>query len=163
LAVMDFDGQKTFSNARVLYTPPKPASGPQPAVTFSSFFPNSAGVVFDLELDRPSGAWGYTWNGNTSELWWADLATGSAHRLGQRPAQIRVAGRGSSHRQETLGRRDRPQRCPGHRPEPSRVLPARAGASCVQLARLLELRGLQDGRQAVRVGCPVLRGVLRVG
>ena len=82
LAVIDFDGQKTFSNPRVLHTPPSRASG-QPSVTFSSFLPNSAGVVFDLELANMSGSWAFTWRRNTSELWWVDLASGTAHRLDQ--------------------------------------------------------------------------------
>jgi hypothetical protein len=80
LAVLDFDGSKTFANPRVLYTPPRGASG-QPSVTFSSFLPTSSGVIFDLELSRPSGAWGFTWQRNTSELWWVDVASGQAHRL----------------------------------------------------------------------------------
>jgi hypothetical protein len=57
----------------------KPAAGT--SVTYSSFFPNAAGVVFEVELSNPSNAWGYTWNKNTGELWWADVATGTAHRL----------------------------------------------------------------------------------
>jgi hypothetical protein len=52
-------------------------------VTYSSFFPNSAGIVFELELSNPSNAWGYTWSGNTGELWWVDVASGMAHRLDQ--------------------------------------------------------------------------------
>ncbi len=80
LAVLDFDGKTSFSNPRIVYTPPAGPSG-QASVTFSSFLPNSAGVVFDLELSRPSGDWGYTWRHNTSELWWVDLATHAAHRL----------------------------------------------------------------------------------
>jgi hypothetical protein len=80
LAVLDFDGSKTFANPRVLYTPPRGTSG-QPSVTFSSFLPTSSGVIFDLELSRPSGEWGFTRQQNTSELWWVDVASGQAHRL----------------------------------------------------------------------------------
>jgi hypothetical protein len=76
LAVLDFDGTSAFSNPRVLYTPPAGTS-----VVYSSFFPNSAGVVFEVELSNPSGSWGYTWHGNTSELWWVDVTTAKAHRL----------------------------------------------------------------------------------
>jgi hypothetical protein len=76
LAILDFDGTSAFSNPRLLYTPP---SGT--AVIYSSFFPNAAGIVFEVELSRPSGSWGYTWQGNTSELWWVDVATSKAHRL----------------------------------------------------------------------------------
>jgi hypothetical protein len=75
LAMLDFNGTSTFSNPRVLYTPP---SGT--AVTYSSFFPNAAGIVFEVELSGSSG-WGYTWSGNTGELWWLDVASGQAHRL----------------------------------------------------------------------------------
>jgi hypothetical protein len=82
LAMMDFDGASAFSNPRVLYTPPNSNNG-TPAVVYSSFLPNSAGVVFEVELSCPSGSWGYTWNGNTSELWWVDTASGMAHRLDQ--------------------------------------------------------------------------------
>ncbi|MGO9834136.1 MAG: hypothetical protein ACLP1X_07980 [Polyangiaceae bacterium] len=82
LGILDFDGTATFSNPRILYTPAN-STGGEPAVTYSSFFPNSAGVVFELELANPANAWGYTWNGNTGELWWVDVASGMAHRLDQ--------------------------------------------------------------------------------
>ncbi len=75
LALLDFDGTSVFSNPRFLY---KPTTG---NVTFSSFLPNSAGVVFETELSH--NEWGYTRNGNTGELWWADIATGTGHRLDQ--------------------------------------------------------------------------------
>jgi hypothetical protein len=65
-----------FSNPRVLYTPTGGTS-----VTYSSFLPNSAGVVFELELSNPSGQWAFTWNQNTGELWWVDVASGMGHRL----------------------------------------------------------------------------------
>ena len=81
LAMLDFDGTSAFSNPRVLYTPPAGTS-----VTYSSFFPNAAGIVFEVELSNPTGTWGYTWSnnaaiGNTGELWWIDVATGTPHRL----------------------------------------------------------------------------------
>jgi hypothetical protein len=82
LAILDFDGKTAFSNPRVVYTPPVRATG-QPSVTFSSFLPNGTGIVFDLELTNPSGTWGFTWQQNTSELWWVDVTTGTAHRLDQ--------------------------------------------------------------------------------
>ncbi len=81
LGILDFDGNATFSNPRVLFTPAN-STGGQPAVTYSSFFPNSAGIVFEVELHEANG-WGYTWMGNTGELWWADVASGMAHRLDQ--------------------------------------------------------------------------------
>jgi hypothetical protein len=80
LAALDFDGVSAFSNPRVLFSPPA-GSGPNVAVTFSSFLPDSSGVVFALQLSNPSGYWGYTWGQNTNELWWVDLATTQAHRL----------------------------------------------------------------------------------
>jgi hypothetical protein len=76
LGILDFDGTSTFSNPRVLYKPS--ASTP---VTFSSFFPNSAGIVFEEELSNPANQFGFTWNGNTGELWWVDVTSGTAHRL----------------------------------------------------------------------------------
>ncbi len=78
LAILDFDGTSAFSNPRVLYTPPGGTS-----VTYSSFLPNSAGVVFENELSNASGQWAFTWNNNTGELWWIDVATKMAHRLDQ--------------------------------------------------------------------------------
>jgi hypothetical protein len=79
LAILDFKmADKSFSNLRVLYTP---QSG-QP-VTFSSFLPNGAGIVFQIELSNPSGTWGGTWKGDTAELWWYDLKSNQAHRLDQ--------------------------------------------------------------------------------
>jgi hypothetical protein len=78
LAELDFDGTQTFSNPRVLYTP----TNGDPVV-FSSFLPNSAGVVFEVELSDPSGSYGFTRYGDTSELWWVDVASGTAHRLDQ--------------------------------------------------------------------------------
>jgi hypothetical protein len=82
LAVFDFDGVSTFTNPRVVYTPINSING-NPAVTYSSFLPDSSGVVFEVELSNPANSWGYTWNGNTSELWWVDLASGASHRLDQ--------------------------------------------------------------------------------
>jgi hypothetical protein len=79
LALLDFDGKTTFSNPRVVYTP---ASGD--AVTYSSFFPNSAAVVFGVRLPNALGnteQYAYTWDGATSELWWLDIATGMTNRL----------------------------------------------------------------------------------
>jgi hypothetical protein len=83
--VLDFDGASTFSNPKVVFTPPASASAdsaaPDVAVTFSAFLPDSSAVVFALQLSNKSHFWGYTWGENTSELWWVDLATRQAHRL----------------------------------------------------------------------------------
>jgi hypothetical protein len=78
LGILDFNGTNAFSNPRVLTTP----ANNDPAV-YSSFLPNSAGVVYEVERSNPAGQYGYTWNGNTSELWWVDVATGIANRLDQ--------------------------------------------------------------------------------
>jgi hypothetical protein len=77
LAMLDFDGTSTFTNPRVIFSP-----GSATPVTYSSFLPNSAGVVFEVELHN-AGSWGYTWQGNTGELWWVDTASATAHRLDQ--------------------------------------------------------------------------------
>jgi hypothetical protein len=76
LAMFDFNGSNAFSNPRVLYTDP----GGNP-VAYSSFFPNSAGIVFEVELSNPINQFGFTRQGITAELWWVDVASGSAHRL----------------------------------------------------------------------------------
>ncbi len=94
LGVIDFDGAKTFSNPRVVYTPAGSSAGSDPAAIYSSFLPSSSAVVFEQELTSGQddySDWGYTWAGSdpatppghTSELWWLDLGSGSAHRLDQ--------------------------------------------------------------------------------
>lgn len=80
LAVLDFDGASVFSEPRVVFSPPSGAST-DVAATFSAFLPDSAAVVFALQLVNKSQFWGYTWGENESELWWVDLATKQAHRL----------------------------------------------------------------------------------
>ncbi|HEY6463628.1 MAG TPA: hypothetical protein VIY73_25845, partial [Polyangiaceae bacterium] len=96
LTLLDFDGKTTFSNPRVAYTPP---SGQ--AVTYSSWLPSSAGVVFEVELSGGAG-WGYTWQKNTSELWWLDVASQTAHRLDAldgygAAGAVYLPGNGSTH------------------------------------------------------------------
>jgi hypothetical protein len=77
LALLDFDlPSLTFSNARLAHTPP--ANIP---VTFSSFLPDSAGVVFQREVSNPSATWAGTWMGDTGELWWYDMKTQQSLRL----------------------------------------------------------------------------------
>jgi hypothetical protein len=80
LAMLDFDGNLTFSNPRILYKPPAGQ------VTYSSFLPDSSGIVFAVQLS--GGPFGFTWgpggrgpNGNTGEIWWVDVASGKARRL----------------------------------------------------------------------------------
>jgi hypothetical protein len=77
LALLDFDaGNTTFSNARIAYTP----AGIQP-VTFSSFLPDSSGVVFQVETDNPSETWGGTWLKDKAEIWWHNLKSGENYKL----------------------------------------------------------------------------------
>jgi hypothetical protein len=76
LGILDFNGTNAFSNPRVLYTP---MTGD---VAYSSFFPTSSAVAFELELSNGSG-FGFTWDNNTGELWWADVASGKPYRLDQ--------------------------------------------------------------------------------
>jgi hypothetical protein len=76
LGVIDFDpATMTFSNLRKIHTP---ATG---AVVWSSFLPTSDALVFEVELVTSN--FGFTWHGARGELWWADLATGTAARLEQ--------------------------------------------------------------------------------
>jgi hypothetical protein len=75
LAMIDFDGATAFSNARVLYTPGKPAVWP-------SFLPDGKGIVFESEVyTDPKNQVGFTWMNNKGELWWIDVATKTPHRL----------------------------------------------------------------------------------
>jgi hypothetical protein len=91
LGVIDFDAATlTFSNPRVVYTPPGASSG-EPAVIYSSFLPSSSAIVFEQELSKGGDVddWGYTWAGSdpstppghTAELWWLDLPSTKPHRL----------------------------------------------------------------------------------
>ena len=90
LAILDFDlPSKTFSNPRIGYTPP--ANTP---VSFSSFLPDSSGVVFSLQLAAPFGA---TWHQATSELWWYDLKANQAHRLDNLNGLGYAPNNGSTH------------------------------------------------------------------
>jgi hypothetical protein len=93
LGVIDFDAATlTFSNPRVVYTPPGASNG-DPAVIYSSFLPSSSEIVFEQELSNGGDVedWGYTWAGgspstppgHTAELWWLDLASGKPNRLDQ--------------------------------------------------------------------------------
>ncbi len=65
--------------------------------------------------------------------------------------------------QEALGRGHRRRRQAGNRREPSRLLPARAGAARRQLARLLGARPVPGRRRELHGGRPVLRRLLRAG
>jgi hypothetical protein len=89
LAAMDFDvTSSTFSNFRVIYTPPSGTSA------WPSFLPTNGAVVFELEVQSNGRDWGGTRSscdnasclnnpasGTKGELWWVDLATGTAARM----------------------------------------------------------------------------------
>jgi hypothetical protein len=68
LAAMDFaQPTSTFSNFRVLHTPPAGS-----ADVFPAFFPTSSGLVFEVETGTEFGA---TRDGMLGQIWWLDLAT----------------------------------------------------------------------------------------
>lgn len=73
LVVMDFDkATGAFSNPRVVY------SGAPPG--WPSFLPTNDSLVFEKEV-KSTGELFATRNGAEGELWWADVATGTAHAL----------------------------------------------------------------------------------
>ena len=88
LAEMDFDAKThTFSNLRMLYTPPQPGTAVWPA-----FMPTNEAVVFELETRYNGRDFGGTRGdcdpaescngaGSQGELWWLDVGTKKATRL----------------------------------------------------------------------------------
>ncbi len=87
VAVMNFDGNKTFSNFRVLTTPTAPSVWP-------NFLPaGQDGLVYQIETrTSPNGGYSFTrhdcecstYSGATGELWWVTTgATPVAARLNQ--------------------------------------------------------------------------------
>jgi hypothetical protein len=90
LAMMDFDvTTHTFSNLRILWTPPANASGTFQMADWPSFLPTNDGVVFEFQLaDDANNDWGATRMGDgvpsipaQGELWWVDDASKTATRL----------------------------------------------------------------------------------
>jgi len=87
LAAMDYDpATSTFSNLRILYTPPAGMAA------WPSFLPTNDAVVFELETLSNMRDWGGTRStcdgagacsnvGTQAELWWIDLATMMPVRL----------------------------------------------------------------------------------
>ena len=89
LAAMDYDPtSSTFSNFRVIYTPPSGTS------VWPSFLPTNDAVVFELETRNNGRDWGGTRSpcdstacasqstkGTEAELWWVDITTKMASRL----------------------------------------------------------------------------------
>jgi hypothetical protein len=94
LAAMDYDPMSsTFSNFRILFTPPTGTPSIETSV-WPSFLPTNDGVVFELETQNNGRDWGGTRStcdstncasesslGTKAELWWVDLATKQAARL----------------------------------------------------------------------------------
>jgi hypothetical protein len=78
LVAMDFDkASRTFSNPKLLYKGPSDKCPGWP-----SFLPTNDAVVFSVQSrTNPSGEWMMTRYGARGELWWSDLATGTAHAL----------------------------------------------------------------------------------
>ena len=75
LVSLDFDGTSTFSNPRVLAT----MSGGQRA-GFPSFFPTDDAVAFHYQIVNSNHLLN-TWHGAEAQIWWSDLATGTASNL----------------------------------------------------------------------------------
>ncbi len=76
LVSMDFDvTTSTFSNPKLLYNGPLRPGWP-------SFLPTGKGVAFQTEVKVNTGNEFFaTRNGGQGELWWVELASGSAQRL----------------------------------------------------------------------------------
>jgi hypothetical protein len=85
LVSLDFDQvTMAFSNPKLLATMPGGGSinGGGLNAGFPAFFPTNDAVVFHNQLSNPSGSHRYnTWQGATAQVWWSDLATGTAANL----------------------------------------------------------------------------------
>jgi hypothetical protein len=75
LVALDFDGASTFSNPRVLAT----MTGGMRA-GFPTFFPTDDAVAFHYQLVNSNHLLN-TWHGAEAQIWWSDLATGTASNL----------------------------------------------------------------------------------
>ncbi len=75
LVALDFDGTSTFSNPRVLAT----MTGSMRA-GFPSFFPTDDAVAFHYQIVNSNHLLN-TWHGAEAQIWWSDLATGTASNL----------------------------------------------------------------------------------
>jgi hypothetical protein len=85
LVVLDFDkATLSFSNPRLLAKLPGGGSlnGGGKNAGFPAFFPTNDAVVFHNQLSNPPASHRYnTWQGSTAQVWWSDMATGTATPL----------------------------------------------------------------------------------
>jgi len=79
LVAMDFDKSTlTFSNLRVLAT--MPANDANKRAGFPSFFPTNDAVAYHYQIKAANHRYN-TWHQATAQIWWSDLATGTAASL----------------------------------------------------------------------------------
>ena len=72
----------TFSNPRLLATMPGGGGDGGQNAGLPSFFPTNDAVAFHNQLSNPSGSHRYnTWNGAKAQVWWSDMATGTATNM----------------------------------------------------------------------------------
>ena len=78
LVTMGFDAAtKTFSKPKKLWDAP----GADQRPSFLTFMPTSDAIVFARRWDGTNGDVFSSWYGSRSELWWVDVATGTATAL----------------------------------------------------------------------------------
>jgi hypothetical protein len=86
LVSLDFDqATMTFSNPKLLATMAGGGNmgGGGLNAGLPSFFPTNDAVAFHGQVSNPTSSHRYnTWNGATAQVWWSDLATGTATVLG---------------------------------------------------------------------------------
>ncbi len=87
LVVLDFDASTyTFSNPRLLAKAPGGGSqgGGGQNAGLPSFFPTNDAVAYHDQLANPAASHRYnTWHGAQAQVWWSDLATGTATALSE--------------------------------------------------------------------------------
>jgi hypothetical protein len=76
LVALDFDATtNTFQNLKILATMPKGERA-----GFPSFFPTNDAVAFHYQIVNSNHRYN-TWDGAQAQVWWSDLATGTASNL----------------------------------------------------------------------------------
>jgi hypothetical protein len=79
LVAMDFDkATMSFSNLKVLAT--MPAGDANKRAGFPSFFPTNDAVAYHYQIKASNHRYN-TWHQATAQIWWSDLATGTAAPL----------------------------------------------------------------------------------